>query len=295
MVGWFLDPMMGQPWFVGCNHLANGLLRKPQWAWPKDQNLLELQHWRWTLLFQYFLRHVIWKTTADLGSGSWKRHMYIHIQSWYIYIYNMCIIPVSLSTYRYAQSSLPTPCHWDRSLLLFVGLWKSRSSERTMTAYLTSCYTAMLVWFLVHALDPGSSRMETVFQAHSWVLTSDMTGQSLNDLAGPRCSKADCMWFTGTGKFLVIPDTAGPGNDMEGNMSLTTKMQEYQWFNWAQVQPSHGWYQYLSIWYCGFIICLEWKPERLPKFIDARIRCWRHLEPRWQWIRWSLRAEVFSD
>jgi len=31
-------------------------------------------------------------------------------------------------------------------------------------------------------------KMETVFQAHSW---------------------ADCMWFTGTGKFLVIPDTAG--------------------------------------------------------------------------------------
>jgi len=34
------------------------------------------------------------------------------------------------------------------------------------------------------------------------------------------------MWFTGTGKFLVIPDTAGPGNYVEGNISLTTKMQE---------------------------------------------------------------------
>ena len=170
-----------------------------------------------------------------------------------MYIYNMYVIHVSLSLYidrqpLNEQSSLPTPCHWDRSLLLFVGLWKSRSSERTMTAYLTSCYTAILVWCLVHSLDPGSSRMETVFQAHSWVLTSDMTGQSLNDLGRPMSvqhapgSKMFQGWL-----HVVYWHWEVPGYPrycrtwkLRGRKHQPdNEMQEYQWFNWAQVQPSH--------------------------------------------------------
>lgn len=204
----------------------------------------------------------------------------------YMYIYIICTLYMYLSLYidrqpLNEQSSLPTHCHWDRSLLLFVWLWKSRSSERTMTAYLTSCYTAMLVWFLVHPLDPGSSRMETVFQAHSWVLTWDMTGQSLNDLGRAMSvqhapgSKMFQGWL-----HVVYWHWEVPGYPryrrtwkLRGRKHQPdNEMQEYQWFNWAQVQPSQGWYQYLSIWYCGFIICLEWKASKVHWCQDSMLK-----------------------
>ena len=58
----------------------------------------------------------VFSASCDLEDNSrpWERELetaYVHSYTIIIYIYNMCIIPVSLSIYRYAQSSLPTPCH----------------------------------------------------------------------------------------------------------------------------------------------------------------------------------------
>ena len=117
---------------------------------------------------------------------------------------------------------------------LFFYMWGCGKASLRKEPWLhISCYSALLVWFLVHQLLQlchlaVASRMETVFQAHSWVLTSGFNGLSVKTIWGGsyvntrlvgRWSKADCMWFTGTGKFLVIPDTAGPGNNMESIMS----------------------------------------------------------------------------